>query len=104
MRAGECRSDVESELASDDPTDLDDMVFSDEEESREVVVTSAVRRDPAAASVGEEQGGAQRVEVPASRKHAVSTDAVWRASGKADAVTAPLGGAAGPIVACDGRG
>ena len=36
MRAGERRSDVESELASDDPPiDLDDMVFSDEEESRE---------------------------------------------------------------------
>ena len=38
MRAGERRSDVESELTSDDPTDLNDMVFSDEE-SREVVVT-----------------------------------------------------------------
>ena len=33
MRGGEHRSDVESELASDDPTDVDDMVFSDEEES-----------------------------------------------------------------------
>ncbi|XP_066322141.1 uncharacterized protein [Miscanthus floridulus] len=38
MRAGERRSDVESELASDDPPmDLDDMVFSDEEESREEI-------------------------------------------------------------------
>ena len=44
MRAGERRSNVESELASDDPTDLDDMVFSDEEESREVVVTSVESR------------------------------------------------------------
>ena len=33
MRVGERRSDVESELASDEPTDVDDMVFSDEEES-----------------------------------------------------------------------
>ena len=32
-RAGERRSDVESKLASNDPTDSDDMVFSDEEES-----------------------------------------------------------------------
>ena len=54
MRAGERRSDVESELALDDPTDLDDMVFSDEEESQEVVVTSVVRRDPTATSAGEE--------------------------------------------------
>ena len=51
MRAREGRSDVESELASDDPTDLDDMVFSDEEESREV---SAERRDPTAMSADEE--------------------------------------------------
>ena len=55
MRAGERASDVESELTSDDPTDLDDMVFSDEEESREVVVTSAEWRNPVATSTGEEQ-------------------------------------------------
>ena len=39
MKARERRSDVESKLASEDPTDVDDMVFP-EEESREVVVTS----------------------------------------------------------------
>ena len=33
VRAGEHGSEVELELVSDDPTDLDDMVFSDEEES-----------------------------------------------------------------------
>ena len=76
MRDGEYRSDVESELASDDPTDLDDMVFSDEEESREVVVTSTERRDPAATSAGEEQEAARRAEVPTSRKRAASADAV----------------------------
>ena len=46
MKAGECRSNIESELALQDPTDVDDMVFSEEEESREVVVTSAKRCDP----------------------------------------------------------
>ena len=33
MKAGENKSDVESELESEDPTDVDDMVFSEEEES-----------------------------------------------------------------------
>ena len=40
---------------SDDPTDVDDMVFSDEEESQEVAVTSTEHRDLAAASTSEEQ-------------------------------------------------
>ena len=53
MRARERRSDVESELASDDPTDVDDMVFSNEDESQEVIVTSVVRRNPVATSAGE---------------------------------------------------
>ena len=75
MRAGERRSDVESKLASDDSTDLDDMAFSDEE-SREVVVTSVEHRDPVATSAGEEQEVARRAEVPASRKCAVSADVV----------------------------
>ena len=82
MRAKERRSDVKSELTSDDPTDLDDMVFSDEEESREVVVTSAVRRNPTATSVGEEQEAARRVEVPALRKRAASVDAVGERAAK----------------------
>ena len=76
MKSGEHRSDLESELALDDPTDLDDMVFSDEEESREVIAISAVRRDPTATSAGEEQEAAQRVAVPALRKHAASADAI----------------------------
>lgn len=58
MRAKERASDVELELTSDDPTDLDDMVFSDEEEGREVVATLAVCRDPTATSAGEEQESA----------------------------------------------
>ena len=54
MKAGERRSDVESELESEAPTEVDDMIFSEDEESREVVVTSAERRDPAAMSAGDE--------------------------------------------------
>ena len=76
VRVGEHRSDVESELTSDDPTDLDNMVFSDTEGSQEVVKTSAERRDPAATSAGEEQEAARRAEVPAARKRAASADAV----------------------------
>ena len=37
VKAGENKSDVESELELGDPTDVEDMVFSEEEESREVV-------------------------------------------------------------------
>ena len=76
MKAGECRSDVESELTSDNPTDLDNMVFSDKDKSQEVVVTSVVHHDPVATSVGEEQEAAWRVEVPASWKRAASVDAI----------------------------
>lgn len=73
MKAGECRSDVELELMSDDPTDVDDMVFSDK---GEVVVTSAERCDPTATSAGEEQEATRRAVVPTARKRAVSTDAI----------------------------
>ena len=82
MRVGERRSDVESELTSDDPTDLDDMVFSDKEESREVMVTSAVCHDPTATSAGEEQDAARCAVVPVSWKHAVSADAVGECATK----------------------
>ena len=64
MKAGECRSDVESEFQSEDPTDVDDMVFSEEEESQEVIVTSMVRHDPMAMSAGDEQEAEKRAEVP----------------------------------------
>ena len=50
VKAGERKSDAESELESEDPTDVDDMVFSEEEESPKVVLTSAERRDAAATS------------------------------------------------------
>ena len=54
MKDGEHRSDVESELASEDPTDVDDMVFSEEEESRKVIVTLVEHRDPVTMSAGDE--------------------------------------------------
>ena len=54
MKVGERKSDIESELESEDPMDVDDMVFSDEEESREVIVTSVEHRDPAATSTSDE--------------------------------------------------
>ena len=54
MKARENKSNVESELKSEDPTDMDDMVFSGEEESPEVILTSAEHRDPTAMSAGDE--------------------------------------------------
>jgi len=66
------KSDIESE----DPTEVDDMVFSEEEESQEVVVTSVVRHDPTVMSAGDEQEAERRAVVPAPRKHAASTDAI----------------------------
>ena len=56
MKARENRSDVESELESENPTEVgDDMIFSEEEESQEVIATSAGCRDPTAVSAGGEQ-------------------------------------------------
>ena len=54
VKARERKSDVESELESEDPVDVDNMVFSEEEESWEVIVTSAERHDPTAMSAGDE--------------------------------------------------
>ena len=54
VKAGENKSDVESELELKDPTDVDDMVFSKEEESREVIVTSTEHHDPTAMFAGDE--------------------------------------------------
>ena len=81
VKAGERRSDVESELESEAPTEVDDMIFSEEEESWEVAVTSAERCDPMVMSAGDEQEAERRVVVPVSRKRAASADAVgnWEA-------------------------
>ena len=76
MKARERKSDIDFELESEDPTDLDDMVFSEEEESREVVVTSVEHRDPTATSAGEEEEATWHAGVPVLRKRGVSTDTV----------------------------
>jgi len=76
------RSDVESELELEDSTEVgDDVIFSMEDEGREVVATSAERCDPTAAHAGGEQEAEGHYDVPAPRKHAASTDAVgeWEA-------------------------
>ena len=54
------------------------MIFSEEEESWEVVATSAERCDPEAAFAGGEQESERRGDVPTLRKHAVSADAVGK--------------------------
>ena len=81
MKAGENKSDVESKLESGDPIDVDDMVFSEEEESREVVVTLVEHRDPMAMSTGDEQEAKRCAVVPVPRKCAMSMDTIgeWEA-------------------------
>ena len=76
VKARERRSDVESELESEAPREVDDMIFSEEEESREVAVTAVERRDPTAMSAGDEQEAERRAVVLAPRKCAASVDAV----------------------------
>ena len=53
-KAEENRSDVELELESEVPTEVDDMIFSKEEESRKVIVTLVEHRDPVTMSAGDE--------------------------------------------------
>ena len=82
MRARENRSDVESELESEDPTEVgDDRIFSKEEESQEVIMTSVERHDPIAVSAGGEQEVERHGYVPTPRKRAMSADAIdeWEA-------------------------
>ena len=99
MKAEKNRSDIESKLKSEDPTEVgDDMIFSEEEESWEVVVTFAERRDPAAVSAGGEQDAERRGDVPVPRKRAART------GGEADTVTTPFGAVAGLVPTCRGRG
>ena len=90
MKAGENKSYVEPELESKDPTDVDDMVFSKEEESWEVVVTSVERCDPTATSAGDEQEVTRRAVVPAPRKRAASTDAIRKREAKRTRSPHPL--------------
>jgi len=91
MWAGENRSDVESELESEDPIEVgDDMIFSEEEESREVIVTSAEHHDLAAMSAGNEQEVERRAVVPVLRKRAASADAIGERLAKRMRSSRPL--------------
>ena len=90
VKAGENKSDVESELESEDPTEVDDMIFSEEEESQEVVVTFAERHDHAAVSAGGEQEAERRSDVPMLRKRAVSVDATGEREAKQTRSPCPL--------------
>ena len=84
VKARENKSNVESELESEVPTKVADMIFFEEEESREVIVTSAERRDPMAMFAGDERETESRAMVPVLRKRAASADAVgeWEAKRK----------------------
>ena len=50
------------------------MISSEEEESQEVIVTSAEHRNPTTMSAGNEQEAERRAMVPVPRKHAASAD------------------------------
>ena len=89
--ARENRSDVELELESEDPTEVgDDVIFSEEEEGREVVVTSVGRRDPTTASAGGEQEVERCGDVPTSMKRAASADATGEREAKRTRSPRPL--------------
>ena len=77
MWARENRSDVKSKLESEDSIEAgDDMIFSKEEESREVIATSVEHCDPTTAFAGGEQEAKRCDYVPVLRMRAVSVDAV----------------------------
>ena len=58
------------------------MIFSEEEESREVAVTSVEHRDPMAMSAGDEQEEENHTVVPMPRKRAASADAIGEREAK----------------------
>ena len=96
MHTREGKSDVESELESEDPTDVDEMVFFEEEESQELVVTSVERRDPMAMFAGDEQEAAWCVVASAPRKHAVSADVIGERATKRTRSPRPLAASSVP--------
>ena len=86
MRARENMSDVESE----DPTKVgNDMIFSEEEESQEVIVTSVEPHDPMAMSAGGEQEAERHSDVPTPRKDATSSDAIGERQAKRTRLPCP---------------
>ena len=82
VRAKENRSDIESELESEDPTEMgDDMISSEDERGEEVVVTSVEHREPTATSASGVWDAERHDDVPMLRKRATSSDTIgeWEA-------------------------
>ena len=66
------------------------MVFSEEEESWEVVVTSVEHRDPTTMFTVDEQEAERRAAVPVPKKHAASVDAIGEREAKRTRSPHPL--------------
>ena len=76
VRAGEKRSDVESKLESEDPTEVGDDASSFENMRGQEVMTLVVHHDPMAMSTGSGHEAERRGDVPMLCKCATSSDAV----------------------------
>ena len=75
VRSGENRSDMEAELESEEPTELGgDMSTFEDEGYWGIVVTSVERREPMVASTSGGWDVLRHSDVPASRKHAMSSN------------------------------
>ena len=65
------------ELESEDPTEMgDDVISSEVEVGREVVVTSVERREPTAVFADGGREAERRSDIPTPRKRAMSSNAV----------------------------
>ncbi|XP_066358111.1 uncharacterized protein [Miscanthus floridulus] len=82
VRAGESRSDVEAELESEESMELDDSASSLEDGDRDVIVTSAVRCEPAATSASGRRDVERYGDVLAPRKRTTSSDTVGEREAK----------------------
>jgi len=83
VRARDNRSDVESELELEDSTEVgDDVIFSMEDEDREVIATLVEHCDHAAASTGGEREVERHGDIPMPRKCATSSDTIGEREAK----------------------
>ena len=74
--AGKNQNDIETELESEEATEMGgDASSSENEGGREVIATSVERHEPTAASVHGGREAERRGDVPVSRKRAMSSDA-----------------------------
>ena len=77
MRAGENRSDIEVELESEEPMEMgSDTSSSKNEGSRSVIATSVERHEPMVVSTSGGREAERCSNVPAPRKHVVSSDTI----------------------------